>query len=234
MRPLLTVFVFAALLPLACPPASAQEDRAVVDVSNIPAEAKDVKAFAPPGWVVEEEVRGDLDADSVPDVALKIIQEKPAGASDDEIVERQRALVILLAGADGTLRRAAVAPRLLQCTACGGAFYGFVEAPANVKIEKGVVVVEQDHGSREVTDVTFRVRRDPATSRFVLIGFDLASNDRATGSTVSESTNYLTGARVVTRGTKRATSKVRAERIDVERIDDERFEGDALHRLGLD
>jgi len=31
-----------------------------------------------------------------------------------------------------------------------------VEAPANVTIEKGVLIVEQEHGSREVTDTTYR------------------------------------------------------------------------------
>jgi hypothetical protein len=61
------------------------------------------------------------------------------------------------------------------------------------------VVVDQEHGSRELSNVTFRFRYDPTTQRFILIGFDFASTDRLTAQTVTESTNYLTAVRVVSR-----------------------------------
>ncbi len=134
---------------------------------------------------------------------------------------------------DGKLTRVGVADKLLQCTRCGGAFYGVVESPANVKIEKGVIVVEQDHGSRDLTDTTYRFRYDPETQRFVLIGFDFADVDRLTGKDVAESTNYLTGVRKVTRGKASTSSTTPRKKIFIEDVDYEKFEEDAEKRLNL-
>jgi len=233
-RSLAAVFVINVVC---CVASFAQEDRPVIDKSKIPVEGKSVSDFMPPGWKLEEQVTGDLNGDSVPDYALKLVEDKPAKNSDDIPNERQRALVILFKDQDGQLSRAAVADKLLQCTSCGGAFYMSVEAPANVKIEKGVIIVEQDHGSREVTDTTYRFRYEPASKKFGLIGFDINSNDRATGETVTESTNYLTGVRVVSRGKgNRVTPSrkiVSKEKIYIEDADSEQLEGKAVERLGL-
>ncbi|HYO62096.1 MAG TPA: hypothetical protein VER08_00410 [Pyrinomonadaceae bacterium] len=197
MPRLLTATLCAALLmlPSAAP---ARQGRATLDASRVPAEAGAAREFVPRGWAVEEEVSGDLNGDSAADLVLKLVQAKRA-AGADENEERQRALVVLLRGADGRLRRAAVAGRLLQCTSCGGAFYGVAEASAGVTVERGVLVVRQDHGSRNVVEQTFRFRYDPATKTFPLIGYDESDNDRATGALVEESTNFLTGVRVVKR-----------------------------------
>jgi hypothetical protein len=51
-------------------------------------------------------------------------------------------------------------------------------------------------GSREATDLTQRFRLDPRAGRFLLIGEDIETRDRAVGDSQSESTNYLTGVRV--------------------------------------
>jgi hypothetical protein len=192
-----------ALCPLVlCLSGSAvgQDEAAKIDKSRIRRQADRLAQFAPAGWKIEEQVAGDLNGDSVPDYALKLVEAKPEKNSEGDPTERGRALVLALATTDGKLKLAGVADSLLQCTRCGGAFYGVVESPANVKIEKGVVIVEQDHGSREVTDTTYRFRFDSTSGRFVLIGFDLTNVDRATASVVTESINYLTGVRVVTRG----------------------------------
>src|SRR5204862_3618257 len=141
--------------------------------------------FIPPGWKLEEQKAADLDGDGNSDYVLKLIEDKPAKTTDDVVNDRARALIVLLSDATGKLTRAAVADKLLQCTGCGGAFYG--EATANVKIEGNVIVVEQDHGSRDVSDVTFRFRYDPASKRFMLIGFDYSERDRATAKSSSES-----------------------------------------------
>ena len=176
----------------------AQEGGQFIDKSRIPAEGNSVKDFIPPGWIIEDQVVGDLNNDSLPDLALKLIQDK-ASKEKDEPEDRRRALVILFRSKDGRFFLAAVADRLLQCTRCGGAFYGFVEAPANVKIEKGVLIVIQDHGSRNVIEDTYRFRYEEKLKRFVLIGADLVNEDRLTGITVTESTNFLTGTKIVER-----------------------------------
>ena len=235
LAPLLFILFLA---PLASPArSSAQDEAATIDASHIPAEARDANGFVPQGWKIEEKIAGDLNGDTVPDYALKLVEDKPAKTAEDMPNERGRALVVVLTGKDGRLARAAVASRLLQCTSCGGAFYGVVEAPANVSIARGVLVVNQDHGSRDITETTYRFRYEADTGRFALIGFDLSDRDRLTGITVTESTNYLTGLRITTRGNgerdKTSRTQVRREKIYLEQVDGGKFEGDAYERLHL-
>lgn len=209
----------------------------LIDKSRIPAAAGNVREFVPTGWKIEEQVAGDLNGDGVPDFALKLVEDKPAKNPDDVATERARALVIALASNDGKLSRAGVADKLLQCTRCGGAFYGVVESPATVTIEKGSVLVEQDHGSRELTNTSYRFRYDADTQKLVLIGFDYAYADRMTAQVVSESTNYLTGVRKVARDkgekTLRSSTRIPRTKIFLDQVDYERFEEDAAKRLGL-
>ncbi|MEW6736607.1 MAG: hypothetical protein AB1489_35280 [Acidobacteriota bacterium] len=177
--------------------ADAQDDRRTINVSQIPQEGSAVKDFVPRGWIIEEQLaKDDLNGDTLPDVVLKLIEKPGAKKQEDTAEDRYRALVILLKTADGKLRRAGVATHLLQCTTCGGAFYGVVEAPANISVKKGVIIVKQDHGSRNVTETTYRFRYDQSLGKFVLIGLDIVDNDRATGEVVDESINYLTGVKI--------------------------------------
>jgi hypothetical protein len=226
-----------ALLIL-CPSSSlAQADRAGINKSLVPAEANDIKKFAPPGWKIEEQITGDLNGDGLPDYALKLIEDKPARDKDDAPIDRQRALVVVLQNKNGRLSRAAVADKLLQCPNCGGAFYGVSEAPANVKIEKGVIVVDQDHGSRWVSELTYRFRYEPETEKFLLIGFDYASRDRAAGGGATESTNYLTGLRIAKHlGRKETTARTQIPKAKtyIEDVDSDQFDEDAAKRLHLD
>lgn len=214
----------------------AGDTRTTIDESAVPDSGKSVNEFAPAGWKIEEDVKGDLNQDGVIDHALKLIEDKPA-PKEDEFIDLSRALVIVFGGKDG-LKKAAVASRILQCTGCGGAFYGVSPAPANVSIAKGVLTVNQDHGSRWVSDLTYKFRYNKQSGMFILIGFDYASRDRAAGSITSESSNYLTGKRITTIGKgKKNTIKnstFAKERVSIESIDTEEFEGKAVTRLGLD
>ncbi len=189
------VLLIASLLIFLNSAAFAQDEAAKIDKSRVPAQANAPQKFSPSGWKIEEQINGDLNGDSIPDYALKLVEAKAEKNADGDPTERGRALVVALATKDGQLTRAGVADNLLQCTRCGGAFYGVVETPVDVTIEKGVLVVHQDHGSRELTNTTYRFRYEPATGKFLLIGFDLANSDRATAQVTSESINYLTGAR---------------------------------------
>ena len=220
----LLILCFVAFTPWSF----AQDERTTIKKSLIPATGNDTRDFIPSGWKLEEQLSSDLNGDGTPDYVLKLIENKPA-KSPDEFNDRARALVVLLQDANGKLSRAAIADKLLQCTGCGGAFYGVVDAPANVKIENNVIVVEQDHGSREVSDVTFRFRYDPASQRFILIGFDYAERDRANGKSASESTNYLTGVRK----TNGKASTVPKTKVFMDDVDYEKLEEGAVKRLGL-
>ena len=230
---LLTLFLTCLVFPAS---SLAQEDKIKIDRSRIPAVAANVKDFIPPGWKLEEQVTGDLNGDALPDYALKLVEDKPAKDKDDAATERQRALVIVLQNKDGKLSRAAVTDSLLQCTRCGGAFYGVVEAPASVTIEKGVLIVEQDHGSREISDLTYRFRYEPQTQKFALIGFEYRYHDRLTAGVKTESTNHLTGVRETFRSKGKRDLKSRRtiprQKIYIEQVDNEKFEEDASKRLG--
>lgn len=229
---------FAAIAAFFPVGAFGQDSPNVLDPETVPATADNLKGFIPDGWKLEEDVVGDVNQDGVEDHLLKLVEAPPANAEEGEMVEANRALVIIFASNDGSLRRAAVANTLLQCTSCGGAFYGAGNAPANVSVKNGVIIVSQDYGSRWVTDMTFRFRYDEQPGMFILIGFDFASRDRAEGDSTTESTNYLTGKRITTRtkaGKKgvSTTTNVAKDRISIEQVDKDKFDEDANKRLGL-
>ena len=214
----------------------AQDEHAKLDRSKLPMSGRSVDEFIPKGWKLEEKIVGDVNDDKQPDALLKLVEDKPS--SEDTVVDKGRALVILFGGDTGAYRLAAVSDSLLQCTACGGAFYGVVPAPADIKVEKGVIIVSQDHGSRDVSETTYRFRYDEQPNMFILIGFDYSDRDRAEGSYWSESTNYVTGKRITSTGKgKRDTKKtsiVKKDRKSIEEIDYEKFEDAAAKRLGID
>jgi hypothetical protein len=229
----------AALLGLfvAATPCPAQDAAATIDKSQIPAEANSPAGFVPRGWKIEEQLRGDLDGDSAQDYVLKLVEDKPEKTSEGYATERGRALVVALQTADGKLIRAAVAANLLQCTLCGGSFYGISESPANVAIEKGILVIDQDHGGSDLANTYFRFRYDAATRKFILIGFDYAEADRRTAKVVSESTNYVTGVRKTSRDKGgreiNTTARIPKTKIFLDNADYEKLEGEAIKRLGL-
>lgn len=173
------------------------QERPEIKAPDIAPDGSATSDFVPRGWKIEEEIKGDLNRDGVPDVALKLVEDLPAKDKDDAATARGRVLVVLLRKTDGRFERAGVAVGLLLCTRCGGAFYGVAESPAEVSIRNGVLIVKQSFGSRELTEMTYRFRYDAAARRFQLIGFDKVMTDRLTGRTTDESTNYLTGLKIV-------------------------------------
>ncbi len=229
--------VFAILTAFPAP-SFGQEEETNFDSSKIPSTAESIEGFVPEGWNLEEKVTGDVNGDGVADHLLKIIDSKPETADEGEMGAGNRVLIIVFADKEGNLRRAAVAPSVLQCASCGGAFYGAGNAPANVSIKNGVIIVEQDYGSRWVSEMTFRFRYDAQPEKFILIGFDYTSRDRAEGNITSESTNYLTGKRItsvskVGRKAVSTTTNVAKDRMSIEEVDRDKFDEDANVRLGL-
>lgn len=170
-----------------------------IDSAKLPSVAVAVSEFVPPGWMAEAQTEGDLNRDGAPDLAVTLVEKLPANVDKDNPPERQRALLIVFKTADGKFSRAALAEKILLCTRCGGAFYGVSETPTSVEINNGVVIVKQDYGSRELTEELFRFRYDPESKRFILIGADVKTFDRATGEGVTESSNFLTGVKLVTK-----------------------------------
>jgi len=191
------IFTLCLFLTACAAFTSAQEEQAIsFDDSALPRTANAVEKFLPSRWMVEAQVSGDLNNDSVPDTALKLIEKPAADFDKDNPPSRERVLMILFKNRQGIFERAATAKNLLQCTRCGGAFYGVMEASADVTIAKGVLIVKQDGGSRNVIETTYRFRYNPGVKKFALIGYDVNDRDRATGENTNSSTNYLTGIRI--------------------------------------
>lgn len=170
-----------------------------IDPAKLPSVAATAREFAPSGWVIEAQTEGDLNRDSIPDLAVTLVEKMPADADKENPPERQRALMILFKTSDGKFSRMALAEKVLLCTRCGGAFFGVVETPAGVEINNGVVVIRQEYGSREVTQETLRFRFDPEPKRFVFIGVDVKTYDRMTGGSLTESSNFLTNVKLATK-----------------------------------
>jgi hypothetical protein len=199
-------FIFILLLqdapglppPPAGPPATIRQgERRLLDAARVPAEGRSEADFQVPGWKAEALHRGDLDGDGRADAALQLVEDLPFERPDGVWNDRHRALLILLRRADGSFERAAVATKLLYCSTCGGMLGDPAGGNISAEIKNGVLSVTQLSGSRWATDHTWRFRRDAASGRFLLIGEDVETYDRAAGGGDSTSTNYLTGVRVV-------------------------------------
>ena len=97
---------------------------------------------------------------------------------------------------DGTARRRiASADRLLLCATCFGMLRDPAAARRGPNIERRNVV--NFWGSNEATDHTQRFRYDARLKRFVMIGEDYEEMDRGKGTSVRESSNYLTGVKII-------------------------------------
>lgn len=199
----LILFLFAQDAPQLPPPPPGppatvrQGERRLLDVARVPAEGRSEADFQVPGWKAEALYRGDLNGDGRADTALQLVEDLPLEKPDGVWNDRHRALLVLLRRADGSFERAAAATKLIYCSTCGGMLGDPAGGNISAEIKNGVLSVTQLSGSRWAADHTWRFRRDPATGRFLLIGEDVETYDRAAGGGDSTSTNYLTGVRVV-------------------------------------
>jgi hypothetical protein len=184
-----------ALALLLCLPLTAlAQEPTPLDLSRVPKEGKTPEAFVPSGWKVQATTKGDLDKNGSEDVVLELVEDKPAETEDGVLNERARALVAVLSAEGGKFRRGGASNKVLYCTGCQG-MLGTGEGGAT-KVEKGVLIIDQLSGSREMVHTILRFRYDAKEGRFVFIGEDVEHVDRATGSTESLSTNLLNGTRI--------------------------------------
>lgn len=178
-------------------PAMAQFSRSISS-TEFPTQGASVQSFVPKGWKVETQTDGDLNGDRRPDTVLKLIETNAANP------DRARVLLVLQKRSNGQWQRIGVAPRLLLCSNCGGMLGSPNGANVQVKIENGVILVDQLRGSREAVNTLHRFWLDKASNQIVLIGQDVREFDRATGDETRQSSNFLTGQKI--------TEKYRANR----------------------
>ena len=173
----------------------AQETRRI-ELNQLPPQGKAVQEFVPAGWTVETKVDGDLNADQILDTVL-MIEAVPPKTNKEAAGERARALIVLLKKSSVQWQRIAIADRLLLCSICGGTFSSPNGDNINVRIENGVILVQQFRGSRNAIETLHRFWLDKPSNRIVLIGEDVRRFDRAIGDQTFTSSNYLTGVKIV-------------------------------------
>ena len=169
------------------------QDVRPLDVSKVARAGQSPKDFIPSGWKLDEAIRGDLNKDGQEDAVVVLSESGPETNAEGELNDHARALVVLFAEGD-TLRFAGAANKVLYCSTCTGTMGG--GPGGRVRIQKGVIIVEQISGARETLGTTLRFRHDPKDGRFVLIGEDLEMRDRLTGESEKVSTNLLTGLKL--------------------------------------
>lgn len=174
----------------------AQETRQI-ELNQVPPQGKAVQEFVPAGWTVETKVDGDLNGDRIPDTVLKVIEAVPPETNEEASGERTRALIVLLKQSSGQWQRLALTDRLLLCSICGGTFSSPNGENIKVTIEDGVILVQQYRGSRNAIETLHRFWLDKPSNRIVRIGEDIRRYDRANGDETRESSNYLTGLKIV-------------------------------------
>jgi hypothetical protein len=194
VRPHATASLLLALACLSAPSVADAQAPPRLRPSDVPVRGARAADFVPRGWKEAMRAAGDLDRDGRADTVLHLVA---ADTPDDPLytsAPEGHALVVLLAQADGSLRRAGVAPELLET---GAPQYGL-----ELEVRNGVLVAEQSYGMTWVVNLTHRFRHDPASGRFLLIGRDQYTYTRPIDrdDTVLVSENYLTGVRLTTTG----------------------------------
>ncbi len=159
----------------------------------IPEVAATVEAFIPKGWKIEQKIQGQLTKEAtVVATVVELREEKPMTAE----ANIQRKLLVLFTEADKKFHRIGLAEKLLWCPSCFGALFGTEGGNAEIKIEKGVLIVDQLRGSNETEQYIQRFRYDAKTRRLLLIGQDVIHNNRGSGDSSLQSTNYLTAEQI--------------------------------------
>jgi len=140
-----------ALAVLAAQPAQAADQAKPPAIHKT---GKSLKDFVPASWAILMQAQGDLNKDSLPDLAVVI---KSAAEDKDEGggAEAPRLLLILFGAKSGGYALAASSEKAILCKGCGGVFG---DPLAKLDIERGALVIEHYGGSSERWGYTHRWR----------------------------------------------------------------------------
>lgn len=218
-----TIYLMTALLFGVSSAQARAQDVPTFKPEEVPTEGSSVQDFVPRGWKVGARAEGDLNGDRRTDHVLQLVPQDYDSTSINAAPEAH-ALLILMAADSGKLKRAGLATKLLVPVV--------PQYILDISIKSGVLVINQNFGMTDVTDLTHRFRYQPVPYRFSLIGKDTFNYHRPQGpnwpaTRISE--NYLTGVRLTTtdrwlsNGTNKPTKKrarIARTRVFLEDVDE--------------
>ena len=158
----------------------------------------DAKTFVPKGWLLEREIKGDLNADRTDDLVLILHDNDPANLTtpevgmDSPLDTNPRMLAVALADAKGGYRLAlansTIIPRIIYSNESDP-----LSESGGVSIDRGSLVVViyyfYSSGGSDTGHMDFRFRHED--DGFRLIGYDRVNVNRMSGEIKNVSANYL-------------------------------------------
>lgn len=184
----------------------------------------DASAFVPAGWALVEALKGDLNGDGRPDLAMLMRESDPGKVlrDDTELDTNPYRIAVAFLQADGRTYRLAMENHTLIPRHTNR---GVSDPFQDFALKKGVLAVQLHHfanmGGWGMATMKFGFRYQQGGFR--LIGYDRIETQRNTGEVESISINYLTGKAKHGKGSidseKEATSWSNIPRAPLLRID---------------
>jgi hypothetical protein len=195
---------------------------------NLVEKASTPEGFVQPGLKLEKVVKGDLNGDTVPDLAMVIKMDNPANVlKDADDAEREpldtnpRMIAVAMAdkaGAGYSLETVnlTLIPRVEDST--------MNDPFVDLKIDRGSMRLMLDQssnaGSWSSSSITFVFRMSPR--ELSLIGYDRTDVNRSSGELTETSVNFLTGKQQISTGNissdKKATKLVQLKKAPLQAI----------------
>lgn len=147
----------------------------------------------PDGWHIEQAAAGQLNDDTVPDLAAILVESD--GNSNDE---RKRRLQVAVGTPNGEYRLLEPVTKLLPCHACLG-LLGMADGEDQimVDIDGKRVVLGWLRGSRDSVEASIELGLDPQQTRLVLLKDDVIRTDRALGHESRVVRDFVAGQKTV-------------------------------------
>lgn len=167
---------------------------------DLPMHAASAKGFAPKGWALETQAKGDLNGDGVPDLMLVLRDQSPKnlipnpdGFGDDPLDSNPRILLVALGGKDGY--RLIASNRDLITRHTDPDMDDPFDADGGLLFKNGAFQIDvssfYNAGSWQTEDVTFTFRY--RHGQLLLVGYDSSTVSRNSGEMDGVSADYLTG-----------------------------------------
>ncbi len=188
-------------------PALAQEfEVPEVSYPELAEQGEDAQSFVPKGWMLEKEIRGDLNKDRAEDLVLVLHNADPANlfktewAPETPVDTNPRMLAVALAESGGyrlVVSNHELIPRIISSTESDP-----LSETGGVSIDRGSLLVKiyyfSSAGGSDTGHMDFRFRHEE--DEFRLIGYDRINVNRMSGEIRNVSANYLNRKVVIKTG----------------------------------